>query len=412
MSGYYNQGPPPQQFGYPQQGWGAPPPQQQFGGHPGHFQQPPPQQPWGPPGQGPQFGAPPQGPPHGYNAPPGQHPGQQGFQQFPPQQQGFHQPPPQQFQPQQQVQNNTPPDIDGLMRAMSGFKRDHKTIINILAKANPEQMAMLRQMYAQRNNNQSLESKVDSSFRNHYGDTLVQLVRGPLLADVHNINRAIKGLGTKEDMLNDVLIGRSNADMHAIKSTYQSVFRKSLESDVEGDLSLKTKTMFQLIMRASRTEDNYPYNPAEISRDAEALHYATRGPSMQTNQEQVFTILTQRSDNQIRAIALDYQNKYHKSLEDTIRANFSGHMEDALLLALGRATDRAKTDAYALEDTMKGMGTKDDLLVNRVVRIHWNTQHMDQVKKAYQHFFKRDLKARVHGETSGDYREALIACLG
>jgi len=169
--------------------------------------------------------------------------------------------------------------------------------------------------------------------------------------------------------------------------------------------------MFQLIMRASRTEETHPYNPAEIFRDAESLHSATRGPSAATNQEHVFTILTQRSDNQIRAIAQDYQQKYHKSLEDTIQSNFSGHMKDALLLALGRATDRAKTDAYGLEDTMKGLGTKDNLLVNKTVRIHWDRQYMDQVKKAYQHFFKRDLIQRVKSETSGDYRDALVACL-
>ena len=146
------------------------------------------------------------------------------------------------------------------MRAMSGFRRDHATIIRILSKPGPREMALLRRTWAQRNNGISLESKIDGSFRGHYGDALLQLVRGPLLADVHNINRAIKGLGTKEDMLNDVLIGRSNADMQAIKQCYQQTFRKTMESDVQDDLSLKTKTMFQLIMRASRTEESYPYN--------------------------------------------------------------------------------------------------------------------------------------------------------
>jgi len=57
------------------------------------------------------------------------------------------------------------------------------------------------------------------------------------------------------------------------------------------------------------------------------------------------------------------------------------------------------------------MGTKDNLLVNKTVRVHWDRQHLDQVKKAYQHFFKKDLMSRVKGETSGDYRDALVACL-
>merc|ERR1712230_303690 len=60
---------------------------------------------------------------------------------------------------------------------------------------------------------------------------------------------------------------------------------------------------------------------------------------------------------------------------------------------------------------MAGLGTKDKLLVNRVVRIHWDRAHKDQVKRAYQHRYKRDLIARVQGETSGDYRELLVALL-
>ena len=79
------------------------------------------------------------------------------------------------------AQGNAGPDVDMLTKAMSGFKRDHTTVIRILTKQDPRSMALLRQTYAQRNKGSSLESKVESSFRSHYGDLLVQLVRGPLL---------------------------------------------------------------------------------------------------------------------------------------------------------------------------------------------------------------------------------------
>lgn len=66
----------------------------------------------------------------------------------------------------------------------------------------------------------------------------------------------------------------------------------------------------------------------------------------------------------------------------------------------------------SLEDTMKGPGTKDRLLLNRVVRIHWNRDHMNQVKGAYRHRFKKELAARVKGETSRDFEAILIALIG
>ena len=87
-------------------------------------------------------------------------------------------------------------------------------------------------------------------------------------------------------------------------------------------------------------------------------------------------------------------------------------MEDALLQQLRTGTDRAMRDALLLEDAMEGTGTKDHLLVNRVVRIHWDRNHMEQVKGAYQHRFHRSLTSRIRGETSGDYERLLCACLG
>ena len=87
-------------------------------------------------------------------------------------------------------------------------------------------------------------------------------------------------------------------------------------------------------------------------------------------------------------------------------------MEDALLYQLRTGTDKAMRDAMLLEDAMSGAGTKDALLTNRVMRIHWDRNHMTQVKGAYQHKYHKSLVARIKGETSGDYEKLLVAALG
>jgi annexin A7/11 len=87
-------------------------------------------------------------------------------------------------------------------------------------------------------------------------------------------------------------------------------------------------------------------------------------------------------------------------------------MELALLHQLRTGTDKAMRDAMLLEDTMAGAGTKDHLLVNRVVRVHWDKNHMQQVKGAYQHKYHKSLVSRIKGETSGDYERLMVACLG
>lgn len=198
--------------------------------------------------------------------------------------------------------------------------------------------------------------------------------------------------------------------MRAIKHAYHATFGRTMEADVKGDLSMKTERLFGMVMAASRAEESTPIILQELDRDCSELHQATEG-KVGTDQVTVCSIISARSDGQIRAIAQHYQQKYHIALVDVIKKEFSGHMEDALLLMINRALDRAMTDAVQLEDTMKGAGTKDELLVDRVVRVHWDKGHLDQVKKAYMHRYKRDLIARVTGETRGDFEKLLIACL-
>ena len=148
--------------------------------------------------------------------------------------------------------------------------------------------------------------------------------------------------------------------------------------------------------------------PQSVDADVTELHRATEG-KVGTEQLTVCAILSSRSDGQIRAIAQAYEHKYRIPLETVIKKEFSGHMEDALVQMVRCGADRAMMGALALEECMKGPGTKDEKLVSRVVRLHWDRAHMSQVKGAYRARYKRDLVGRIRGETSGDYERILVA---
>ncbi|KAM7182665.1 annexin-like protein [Rhypophila sp. PSN 637] len=422
---YYQQPPglPPQGYGQqppygapsPQApGYGAPPPPQQSYGAP------PPQQPYGaPPSQ--QYGAP---PPQQYGAPqpyPGQPaPYGQGYgqQQYgaqqpvppPPQNYGPPTPPSLGYGPPQIIQWNGDGDANALRSAMKGFGTDEKTLIRVLATKDPLQILTIRNAYS-RIHRRDLVADIKSETRSWFEMGLVALARGPLLHDVHLLHDAMSGPGTKELVMNDVLLGRSNADMNAIKSEYQRTFHRRLEDDVRGDLSMKTERHFMIVLAAQRAEDSAPVVKAEIDHDVNDLYNATEA-KLGTDEMKVCSILSTRNDKQIEAIAYEYHAKYARRLEDVIRKEFSGHMEDALLFQLRQGINKAVHQAKLLEDAMVGMGTKDHLLVNRVVRFHWDRNNMAAVRSAYVQRYRKDLAQRIKGETSGDYERLLLACIG
>jgi len=292
---------------------------------------------------------------------------------------------------------------------MKGFGTNEKELIRILSKPDPVIMATIRTQYNQRFM-KDLVNDLASETSGYFKEGLVAIARGPLTHDAYQLYEAMKGLGTKETLLNDVLLCRSNADINAIKAEYQRLFKRTLESDLRGDLSAATEQMFVMVVRAARNEDSAPVIPQQIDADVVELQRAI-GNMMNKDPIHVCQILTSRSDAQIRAICQTYHQKFAKSLESVIKGRFSGHMEDALLLILARANNRAQSDAEQLEAAMAGMGTKDVLLVNRVVKVHWNRQYLQQVKTAYKAKYRRDLATRIKGETRGDYERLMVACV-
>ncbi|KAK7551700.1 hypothetical protein IWX49DRAFT_276880 [Phyllosticta citricarpa] len=395
---------PPQ--GYPPQGYGAPPPGQ-----------------WGPP--------PPQGypPPQHHQSFGGQPPGQ-----YPPPQQGFGGPPPGQYggPPPQQYGvpygapvAPTPPSLgyapqlpfvdttmhaEALRKAMKGFGTNEREVIRVLSKLDPVQMHSLRQTYNQRFTRdllKDLEKETSGDFRN----ALLACARGPLQQDCHVLYHAMRGAGTKESDLNDVLCNRSNADVHAIKAEYRRMYGRELENDLRGDLSAGTETLFLMFTAGRRQEDSAPVIPQQIEQAATDLQgaFGSGVVGLNKNGTRACEVLTSQNDAQLRAIDQAFQQRYRKSLLKEVDSRFSGHMKDALHLMVARALDRPKSDAEMLEDAMAGAGTHDRHLIDRVVRCHWNRNYMAAVKQAYHARYGKDLIRRIQGETRGDYERMLVA---
>lgn len=293
---------------------------------------------------------------------------------------------------------------------MKGFGTDERALIAHLADKDPYQIHAINDAYT-RNHRRNLVADLKDETGGWFEKGLVAIARGPLMHDVHALFDGMAGPGTKESVLNDVLLSRSNADLNAIKSAYRHTFHKDLVSAVRGELSLKTERHFDIVLQATRAEDSAPVIKADIDRDVDALYAATEG-KLGTDELRVCSILSLRNDNQIRAIAHEYKLKYARDLETVIKKEFRGHMEDALLYQLQHATDKYMHQAKLLEDAMAGAGTKDHLLVARVVRSHWDKGNMANVKGAYRTKYGKDLAKRIKGETSGDYERLMVACVG
>ncbi|KAH1845174.1 hypothetical protein KXX54_009629 [Aspergillus fumigatus] len=407
--GYPPQGAPPQQYPPPgqyQQPYGAPPPQQQWPGQPpqqypqgGH---PPPQQ-YPPQGAYPQNQYPPQGqyPPHGQYPPQGGYP-PQGQPGYPPPQapQPMPTPPSLGYDPNQRAPGDATREAEALRKAMKGFGTDEKALINILTKPDPLQMALIRHTYTDRIG-RNLEKDLKSELSGDLEDVLLSLARGPLEQDVATLRGAMSGLGTNENLLTDVLVGRSNADLRAIKYAYVSKYQKSLVEDIKSDLSGKTEQFFVMLLNATRPEPGTYFDAQSVDADVREIHQATQARKG-TDEIGVFAVLLGASDAKLVAIAQAFEAKYHISLEKVIKDEFSGHLEDALLSMLSKAKDPVGHDVEKLLKCLPPVENgKADVkrLIYWVVHLHWNPPHFAAVKAR--------LKQKLGHDVGNHFREAI-----
>ena len=297
--------------------------------------------------------------------------------------------------------------MGAIYRACRGFGTDEAALIRVLGRRDGATIDAIRASYRHGN---GLIKTLSSETSGNFKTALIGTAYGPLDGIAFFAHRAISGAGTDEAMLTEQIMGRTNAELAAAKSAYQRMFGRSLESDVRGDLSMKTEELFVFALRGQRAEEWVPPNPADIAQQVSALYAATKG-RLGTDETTVSGILTRANDNQLRAMIYEY-GQLHGDMLRMIRSEFSGHMRDVFLYILEGAKDKAARDAALLEAAMKGFGTRDDHLIMRVVRCHWDRRHMEAVKTAYRNQFGKELSKRIRGETSGDYRDMLLEMVG
>jgi len=79
---------------------------------------------------------------------------------------------------------------------------------------------------------------------------------------------------------------------------------------------------------------------------------------------------------------------------------------------LNGVINKPTRDAMLLQHAIQDIAEKNrndelryELLISRLVRLHWDKMHLMRVKRAYADKYKRELQADIEEATKGDFRE-------
>ncbi|XP_067013419.1 annexin B9 isoform X2 [Anabrus simplex] len=295
-------------------------------------------------------------------------------------------------------------DAEVLRKAMKGFGTDEKAIINVICKrtnAQRQEIAVQFKTLYGKDLIKDLKSEISGRFE----DLIVALMTPLPQFYAQEIHDALSGIGTDEDCLIEVFCTLNNHEIRTVRAAYESMYRSSLESDLAGDTSGHFKRLMRSLCTGNRDE-SYAVDTAAAQRDAQALLRA--GELRFGTDESVFNaVLCSRSYPQLRQIFAEYERLTGHSFAKAIKNEFSGDIEAGLLAIVKSVCSKSEFFAERLHDSMAGLGTKDRTLI-RVVATRCEVD-MQDIKQAFSAKYGKSLESFISGDTSGDYKKALLA---
>uniref|UniRef100_A0A674N7F1 Annexin n=1 Tax=Takifugu rubripes TaxID=31033 RepID=A0A674N7F1_TAKRU len=283
---------------------------------------------------------------------------------------------------------------------------DEKTIIDILVKRSNEQRQQIKEAY-QQSSGKPLEAALKNALKGDLEDVVLALLKTPAQYDAQQLKLAMKGIGTDEDTLIEILASRNNRELLDIKKAYKEDYKKDLEDDVRSDTSGDFRAVLLEILKASRTE---VVCDQLIDSDARALYEAGEGRKGK-DCAMFIEILATRSFPHLRQGLLDpspaQQPLLLSSATQMLFYSFILHFFPHIVKCTG---SRPAFFAEKLNASMKGKGTRKNILTR--IMVSRSEIDMKQIKEEYKKNYGKSLYMDILDDTKGDYEKILLALCG
>ncbi|MEE6514981.1 hypothetical protein FKM82_023454 [Ascaphus truei] len=275
-------------------------------------------------------------------------------------------------------------DVEKLAEALAAKGGKHQAILDIVTCRSNDQRQQVISLYKEAFK-QDLVQNVKGALSGSLENVIVGLLKTPAEYDAQELKAAMKGLGTNEATLNEILCTRSNLQLREIQARYKQDFKTDLEKDL-----------------SSETSESYTELLLALAKALSAL-----GTKNSPNAGQWIKILTERNPGHLRRVFEQYEKCSPVDVEGSIKNQFKGDFQKALLTLVSVMKNTPLYFADRLHSAMKGVGTDDKTLTR--IFISRSETDLLSIRVEFKKKYGKSLYSSIQGEMKGDYQSSLLS---
>ncbi|KAH5688960.1 hypothetical protein HBI23_028660 [Parastagonospora nodorum] len=319
-------------------------------------------------------------------------------------------------------------DALALVDSMASRTVDPEPIIEILPALSHDQMLELRAEYKRhckvqgRGINIAKHIKLKTS--GNFGKAAYVTALGKFEGEGYWANYWYQSNSAKRELLIEALMGRQNFEMREIKDAfkdkrYSDSLVKCMDKELKAD---KFRKAVLLALEANRQEESDVWPREYQHRDVETLYRAIK--AREGGETAMLEVVIMRSDAHLREVLRTYERTYQSSFARDALRKSNNLVGEVIAHILNGVINRPARDAmllhHALMDLIEPPSNsasatskherqqRFELLISRLVRLHWDRMHLARVKSEYEEKYGRVVEEDVEEATKGDFREFCI----
>lgn len=226
----------------------------------------------------------------------------------------------------------------------------------------------------------------------------------------------------RRELLIETLMGRTNSEIRGIKGAFRDKrYGDSLSRCMDKELKAdKFRTAILLALEERRQEESESWGTEERNRDVDALHRALR----EGRETAMLSIVVLRSDAHLRDVLRTYERMHGRNFAKEALKRSNNLVGEVVAHILNGVINKPARDAMLLHHALEDLSGENssgrensrhvpkdryELLVSRLVRLHWDRVHLRRVKDEYRELYRKSLERDIDGRTRGDFRDFCIA---